>query len=194
MSVSHHVVAFDRPLRAAQFTNDQTLRHTLGELAAARAEGFVAGQKSVEERTGQQMVELRSEVQRLQQGLFARLAEGQTMLEAQVREALPQLTVELGARLLAGFCPTAEQMARICGDALEQLYPERSGLELVLGTSDAEMLGHLVPDWEADYPGLRVTVDASMAAGDCLVRSRFGVTDARAQVKLDSLRHELLPT
>lgn len=37
-----------------------------------------------------------------------------------------------------------------------------------------------------------ITVDDTLNPGDCLVRSRFGVTDARAASKLSSLRQELV--
>jgi flagellar assembly protein FliH len=50
----------------------------------------------------------------------------------------------------------------------------------------------MVPTWRVHFTNLRVTIDDTLSPGDCLVRSRFGVTDARASSKLESLRHELL--
>jgi len=35
-------------------------------------------------------------------------------------------------------------------------------------------------------------VDAALGPGDCQVRSRFGLTDARRQAKLEALTRELL--
>lgn len=186
------IIAFDRPLRAAQLTNNAAPVHTPAELAAARAEGFRAGEASAQSFSNQQLVELRSEVQHLQAGLFAKLAEAQEMLTAQVKAALPVLTIELGARLLGGFEPEPKLVEKMCREALDELYPERAGLELVVSPRDAAILRDITPGWATHFPNLTVTEDDTLAPGDCLVRSRFGVTDARARVKLDSLRHELL--
>jgi flagellar assembly protein FliH len=82
-------------------------------------------------------------------------------------------------------------VGRLCHEALEQLFPERDGLELSLCPRDAELLGHVNPEWLARYPGLKVKQDANLSPGDCQVRSRFGLTDARQQTKLTVLSHGL---
>ena len=66
------------------------------------------------------------------------------------------------------------------------------------GARPATLLGALLarmapddPAWLARYPGIRVRSDASLAPGDCLVRSRFGLTDARQDAKLRALVNTL---
>jgi flagellar assembly protein FliH len=54
------------------------------------------------------------------------------------------------------------------------------------------LLETLTPAWSAQYPGLRITPDAALSPGDCQVRSRFGITDARISAKLETLERELL--
>jgi flagellar assembly protein FliH len=85
-------------------------------------------------------------------------------------------------------------VTRICEEALGELFPERQNLELVVSTRDAAMLEKLNPTWLSHYPGLRIRAEASLAPGDCQVRSRFGLTDARLATKLAALEHNLLPT
>ena len=194
MPIHHHVVAFDRPLVAVQPTVGALREHTAGELLAARLAGYQAGQDAAHDFSNQQIVELRSEMQILQTGIFQRLELAQEELTAQVRRALPELAVEIGQRLLAGFVPPPELVDKLCREALDQLYPERDGLELVVGPRDAAALERLVPSWRAHFTNLRITIDDTLNPGDCLVRSRFGVTDARGQSKIDSLRQELLGT
>jgi flagellar assembly protein FliH len=94
--------------------------------------------------------------------------------------------------LLAGFEPTAEQVMKLCEETLSQLYPERDNLELFLCPRDAALLEQLAVDWKTRHPGLRVIVDAALGPADCQVRSRFGLTDARRQAKLEALTRELL--
>ncbi len=191
MAVHHHIVAFDRPLLAVR-TADAPRLYTDADLAAARAAGQREGGDAARAFTNQQIVELRSELQELHAGLIRRLSAAHDELVAQVRSALPALAVELGQRLLSGFVPPPELVEKLCREALDQLYPERQGLELVVGPRDAAVLDRLLPAWRVHFPELKVTIDDTLAPGDCLVRSRFGVTDARASAKLDSLREELL--
>ncbi len=193
MTSHHHLVAFDRPLRAVRCA-DAPREYTAADLLAARVAGHQQGGDEARAFTNQQIVELRAEMQELQEGLFRRLATAHEELAAQVRAALPALTVELGQRLLAGLVPPPELVEKLCREALDQLYPERSGLELVVGPRDAAVLERLVPAWRVHFPDLKITIDDTLDPGDCLVRSRFGVTDARASSKLSGLRQELLGT
>ena len=192
MSVHHQTLAFDRPLVAVQPSVGALREHTAAELLAARATGYQEGGDAARAFSDQQIVDLRAELQTLQVGLFQRLSGGHEELAAQVRAALPQLTVELGRRLLAEFVPPPDLVEQLCREALDQLYPERDGLELVVGPRDAAALERLVPSWRIHFTNLRITIDDTLNPGDCLVRSRFGVTDARASSKLEGLRHEIL--
>ena len=79
-------------------------------------------------------------------------------------------------------------------EALAELFPERDNLELVVSVRDAALLEKLNPEWLRRYPALRIRADASLVPGDCQVRSRFGLTDARLQTKLAALEHGLLST
>lgn len=193
MPVHHHLVAFDRPLLAVR-TADAPREFTAADLAAARATGHREGGDAARAFTNQQIVELRAEMQELQHGLFHSLTDAHSRLSAQVREALPGLAIEIGRRLLAGFVPPPELVEKLCREALDQLYPERAGLELVVGPRDAAVLERLVPSWRVHFTDLKITVDDTLDPGDCLVRSRFGVTDARAASKLAALRQELVGT
>jgi flagellar assembly protein FliH len=141
-----------------------------------------------------QLVEIRTDVQRLSEGVFRKLAEIEPTLVTELREALPGLALEIARRLFAGFDPDKEMLERLCREALDQLFPEREGLELTLCPKDAELIGSLNPDWMSKYPGLRLNTDASLSRGDCLVRSRFGVTDARMATKLAALERGLSGT
>ncbi len=192
MAVHHHVLPFDRPLVAVQPTFGAERVHTAAELLAARAAGHQAGGDAARAFSAQQLVELRAEFQALQHGLFQGLIAAHDQLLAEVRAALPELTVELGRRLLADFVPPPELVERLCRSALDQLYPERDGLELVVSPGDAATLDRLQPSWSVHFTHLRITIDDTLNPGDCLVRSRFGVTDARASAKVEALRHEVL--
>jgi flagellar assembly protein FliH len=188
----YKIIPFDRPVSAAVLPGRSGRVYTESEVAAIRTQAYQEGADSARAFSSQQLVEFRAEVQSLQEGLFQKLAAADGELLSQLRETLPGLAVELARRLLAGFEPTAEQVQRICEETLAQLYPERDNLELFICPSDAALLDQVSSDWKTRYPNLKVVVDPTLGPGDCQVRSRFGLTDARRQAKLEALSRELL--
>jgi flagellar assembly protein FliH len=192
MSIHHTLVAFDRPLLGATIPGHSTRLYDESELAAIRNQAYREGGDAARAFASQQLVEFRAEVQALQEGLFEKLAVTESELLAQLRDTLPSLAVELARRLLAGFEPTADHVKRLCEETLAQLYPERANLELIISPRDAGLLEELSPEWKTRFPGLKIVADATFGPGDCQVRSRFGLTDARRQAKLEALSRELL--
>ena len=192
--VTHNkLIAFDRPLVGVSLKGHAGSRvYTEAEIAAISQKAYQEGSDSTRGFASQQLVEFRAEVQSLQEGLFQKLTTTDADLQTQLREALPALAVELARRLLAGYEPTADQVMKLCEETLSQLYPERDNLELFLCPRDAAMLEQVSTDWKTRHPGLRVVIDAALGPGDCQVRSRFGLTDARRQAKLETLSRELL--
>lgn len=192
MAVHHKLVAFDRPLVSATIPGRSARLYTESEVAAIRTQAYQEGNDAGRSFASQQLVEFRSEVQSLQEGLFRRLSTIDSEITTQLRDSLPMLAVEISRRLLADYEPPAEQVLHLCEETLRQLYPEHENLELFVSPRDAALLETLPPDWKTRYPGLKMTADAMLETGDCQVRSRFGLTDARRQSKLDALSRELL--
>ncbi len=184
------LLRFDRPLRGARIKG-QLPPVSQADLEQARTQAYQEGQDAARRFADQQMVEVRTDLQELQDGFFKNLNSLAPDLVQQVREALPELVLEATRRLLNKFEPDAEQVSNICQDTLEQLYPETNGLELRLSPKDADLLEKLNPGWVRRYPDMRITRDSHLRTGDCVVHSRFGVTDARLESKIDNLAHEL---
>ena len=187
------LVPFDRPLAGAVLPGHKGRFCNETELAAREKEAFHRGVDATRAKVDQQIVDLRADMQHLGDGVFEKLAALEPTLVAQLRDALPGLAVEIARRLLAGYEPPPEVVARLCEEALGELFPERENLELVISPRDAALLEKLNPAWLTRYPGLRICTEKTLAPGDCQVRSRFGLTDARLQVKLTSLQHSLVP-
>lgn len=184
------LIAFDRPLTGAVLPGGGRV-YTEVELAARAEEAYRKGVDSARATMDQKMVEMRVDMEQLSDGVLQKLSTVEANTLTQLRDALPALAVDIAKRLLAGYEPPAEVVANLCHEALEQLFPEREGLELSLCPRDAALLEQVNPGWLARYPQLKVKQDANLAAGDCQVRSRFGLTDARQQTKLNVLSHGL---
>lgn len=194
MAVQHLLVAFDRRLSGAVVPNSATRKYTESDLAAARAAAYREGYDAALAFSDRQLAEFRDEVHDLQNGLLAHLPGVETSMAEQLRAGLPALAIDIARRLLAGFEPSEALVRSLCTEALDQLYPERENLELILCPRDVELLRKHLSDLEGRYPGLRLRADGSLSPGDCQVRSRFGLTDARLSAKLEAIQHELTGT
>lgn len=185
------LIAFDRPLTGAVLPGRGGRQFTEAEVSARAEEAYRKGVDSTHAMMDQRIVDMRVEMEQLSDGVLRQLSNVEPALLTQLREALPALAVDISRRLLAGYQPPAEIVERLCHEALEQLFPERDGLEISLCPRDTSLLEQVNPGWMARYPGLKVKHDATLAPGDCQVRSRFGLTDARQSTKLAVLEHGL---
>ena len=185
------LIPFDRPL-AGTVTEGRAGRHyTEAEYNAHGETSYRRGVDAARALADQQMVDIRAEVAHLSTGVLQKLSTIEPALLKQVRDALPALAVDIAKHLLAGYEPPVETIDRLCRDALEQLFPERDNLELLLCPRDAELFNQLNPGWLERYPGLKVRADLTLVPGDCQVRSRFGLTDARQETKLAAMARAL---
>jgi flagellar assembly protein FliH len=187
------LIAFDRVLSGACLPGQSGRQYSETELAARDEAAYRRGLDAARQLADGQMVEFRSDIQRLSEGVFERLSGLDGAVLAQLRDGLPALALDVARRLLAGYEPPPEVVSRICEEALGALFPERDNLELILSAADAELLKQLNPDWVSRYPGLRIRTESTLVRGDCQVRSRFGLIDARRETKLAALGHALNP-
>jgi flagellar assembly protein FliH len=187
------LIPFDRPLAGAALPGTAGRIVTPSELAALDEAAYRRGIDATRALADQQMVEFRADVEQLGSGIFQKLTALEPALLGQLRDALPGLAVEIARRLLAGYEPPPEVVSRVCEEALGELFPERENLELAICARDAALLEKLKPGWLIRYPGLRIRAEAVLKPGDCQVRSRFGLTDARLETKLTALEHNLAP-
>ncbi len=181
------IVVFDRRLEGAASAHRPARTYTESEVAALKEEAHRQGENAGRAFADRQLVDLRADLQRLLDGILPNLSHLEGNLLAELRSSLPDLALDLARRLLAGYEPPPEVVERICREALDQLYPERENLEIILSETDATMLSRLAPGWMQQYPGLTVQPNPLFVPGDCQVRSRFGLTDARLSTKVQAL-------
>ena len=185
------LIAFDRPLSGVLVPGGSGRTYQEGEVSVRTEEAYRRGVDATRAAVDQKLVEMRVDMEQLSEGVLGKLASVESAMVVQLREALPGLALEIARRLLAGYEPPPEVVEKLCREALEQLFPEREGLELSLCPRDAALLEQVNPGWLARYPGLKIKQDADFTPGDCQVRSRFGLTDARQKTKMAVLAHGL---
>jgi len=187
------LIAFDRALSGVTVPGQSGKFCSETELAQREEAAYQRGVDAARGLADQQMVEFRADIEQLGDGVFKKLGGFEPILVAQLRDTLPALALDIARRLLAGYEPPAEVVSRICEEALAEIFPERENLELSVAPRDAALLERLNPVWLQRFPGLKIRAENSLAPGDCQVRSRFGLTDARLQTKLTALEHSLAP-
>ncbi len=187
------LIPFDRPLSGAAIPGTAGHFCSEAELAARDEAAYHRGIDAARAFADQQMVEFRADMQQLGDGLFKKLSTIEPSLVTQLRDALPALALDISRRLLAGYEPAPEVVSRLCEEALAELFPERENLELAVGPRDAALLEKIQPGWLSRYPGLRIRTEPTLRPGDCQIRSRFGLTDARLSTKLTALERNLAP-
>jgi len=186
------LISFDRPLGGAVIPGQRGPLLSEAEVAGRLQAAYHAGADAARASADQQLVEFRSDMVQLSEGALKKIGGIEALLVTQLREALPALALDIARRLLADFEPPPEVIERFWRESLDQLFPETEGLELALCARDAELLEELNPEWRRRYSGLRLRVDPGLKRGDCLVRSRFGLIDARQNTKLQSLEQALV--
>jgi flagellar assembly protein FliH len=186
------LIAFDRKLAGAVLPGQGERLCTESELSARAQEAFRRGVDSARALADQQMVEFRSDVGQLSEGVLRKVGQVEKAILSQLNAALPALGVEIARRLLAGYEPSPEVVSKLCDEALAELFPERNDLELIVSPRDADILQGLHSGLQERYPGLRISSEPSLVPGDCQVRSRFGLIDGRMSTKLMALENSLV--
>lgn len=155
-----------------------------------------AHRKGVEEAThqvNQQILEQRKEMNHLREELFRSLEDGVARAVAEVRSALPVLTMQALRRVLARAEITRETVEAIIDELLSEIGPDVGPIEIRLHPSDLRLVEGLEPQLARVHPGLRFVADEALKRGDSQAVTRYGKVDARLQNKLEKIEASLLP-
>jgi len=169
-----------------------------GGLDAAAVEARVreAQRKGFEEashQVNQQILEQRKEMNHLREELFRSLEEGVAQAVAEVRAALPVLTMQALRRVLAKAEITRETVTAIIDELLSEIGPDVGPIEIRLHPADLQLVENLEPQLARVHPGLRFVADEALTRGDSQAVTRYGKVDARLQNKLEKIESSLVP-
>jgi flagellar biosynthesis/type III secretory pathway protein FliH len=135
----------------------------------------------------QHLVEQRDELILLQQNTFAALAKRTTELGEQLRQALPELTIEAVRRVLANTEIDRELVVRLVEELLSEISEGRQPIEVSLSAHDLKLIKSQDKRFRAKYPQIEFRADPELQPGDCLARSRHGAIDGRIGTKLKTV-------
>jgi flagellar biosynthesis/type III secretory pathway protein FliH len=184
-------VRFWQPLQAIRLERTSPPPPTAAEIEARVREAFQKGYAEASTHINQQILEQRTEVNQLREQLFRSLEHCVETAVAEVRSALPVLTMAAVRRVLARTPVTRETVAGIVDELLAEIGPDVGPIELRLHPADLALVQDLEPQMTRIHPGLCFVGDEGLGRGDCQAVTRFGKVDARLQNKLSKLESSL---
>lgn len=146
-------------------------------IQAAYQEGYRKAQEEAEKNAKDQREMQQGEVVRLMQNLEKQYQE--LVQEFQVR--IPAILLTLLKKIWVNLEWDAASVQSMVDQILMAYAPGESPLEIYLSSTDLAMFEQL--GVQQNYEGITFKEDGSLTRGDCLVKSRFGLLDARLETK-----------
>ncbi len=155
---------------------------------------YKTGYEDASSQYNQQIVDFRSEINALREGMFSQLENKFLNIVTEAREALMTLTYECVKQTLGGFEMQAEAIEAIVEGVVKEAGLDDERMEVRLHSADIALLSELDTDLKAKHPGLEFTADDMLRRGDCILSSRFGKIDGTIANKLNKLGESLRPS
>ena len=155
---------------------------------------YKSGYDDASSQYNQQIVDFRSEINTLREGMFSQLEEKFRVIVAEAREALMALTYECAGQAIGGFEMEAAAVEKIVESVVAEAGLDDERMEVRLHSADIALLEDLDTDLRAKHPGLEFVADDLLRRGDCILSSRFGKIDGTMENKFAKLRESLRPS
>lgn len=155
---------------------------------------YKRGYEDASSQYNQQIVDFRSEINTLREGMFSQLENKFLTILSEAREALMALTYECVTQTVGGFEMTPESVEKIVEGVVKEAGLEDERMEVHLHSSDIALLEDLDETLRTRHPGLEFVADDMLGRGDCVLSSRFGKIDGTMENKFNKLRESLRPS
>jgi flagellar assembly protein FliH len=186
-------IAFNAPLK------DVALLPPLSAFAAdalrrkAEREAYEKGRMDAERLLSAQLLEQRSELLELQQGIFTALRDAVSQVVLQTEQQLLHIALESARKVVGGMEISPELVESVVREAVGEIE-DGSEVTIQLHATDLALLRkHQSPVLQGlpNAGQLRFTASTEVTRGGCLVQTRFGVLDARRETKFEQLQESL---
>jgi len=156
---------------------------------AAFERGRIEGERAL----SQQLVQQRSDLLELQNGVLTSLRQAMPKLVTDAEEALVQLAYSAALKIIAETPISTELVEAVVREALGQLDHE-ANIVVLLHPQDLELLRKINAPLLLEQIGgqpLRFQASPDITRGGCLLQTNFGTVDARRETKIERLRDSL---
>ncbi|HEY1171658.1 MAG TPA: FliH/SctL family protein [Verrucomicrobiae bacterium] len=156
---------------------------------AAYERGVAAGERSI----GQMLIQQRADMLDLQTGIFTALRQTIPQLVAESETALLELVTASVQKIIASIPIDAGMIEAVVREALEQME-HASEVTVHLHPHDLDLLRKINAPLLLEQVGgkpLHFQQDVTISRGGCLLKTSFGIVDARRETKVERLANSL---
>jgi len=179
-------VRFVKPAPAPNaVVTDETAEREKAAYERGRHEGEIA--------LREQLIAQRNEMAALLNGVIGSLQKTVPQLVHETETALIQLALESAQKIVAGLPVNSKLVESVVREALQQVE-DTAEVVIQLHPDDLALLQKHKSDVLKPAPNskpLQFSSSPDVTRGGCLLRTRFGIIDARRETKLDQLREAL---
>ncbi|MFA5192502.1 MAG: FliH/SctL family protein [Verrucomicrobiia bacterium] len=193
MNSWHDKIQLQQPLRDVSLqtacSSETEARFRERERAA-----YVRGRQEGERALSEQLVQQRTELNQLQQGVLASLQQAVPQVIRDSENTLIALALEAAQKLVCGIPVSAEMVEATVREALDQVE-EATEFSIDLHPDDLALLEkHHSPmlDSQGGAQHMCFRGSSQVSPGGCLVHTRFGVINGCRETKLENLKKTLL--
>ncbi|HXT12496.1 MAG TPA: FliH/SctL family protein [Candidatus Angelobacter sp.] len=182
------------PLRDVRVQNHAPTPPDPAQITADREKiAYERGRLDGENALREQLIAQRNEMAALANSVIESLKKAVPQVVQETENALIELALESARKLVAGMPINAKALEAIVREALVQVE-DTAQITIQLHPSDLALLQKhrsLVLQTPGGSEPLQFAGSAEVTQGGCLVRTRFGVIDARRETKLDQIREAI---
>jgi flagellar assembly protein FliH len=154
---------------------------------------YARGRREGENALSEQLIQQRAEMAELQKGVLNALSRAVPQVIQENEGALIHLALETAEKIVAGLPISAEMVEAVVREALRQVE-DTAEIIVQLHPDDLALLrkhNASVLDGVSDTGPLHFVGSLEVTRGGCLVQTRFGLIDARREVKLEQLKQAI---
>lgn len=193
MTAENHSIKFSRPLRGARLAL-YTLEEVQQRVALAERSAYEGGRSAGERALAEQLIQQRTDLISLQNGILTLLRESVQRTLVECETLMVDVAVETATRLVGDMPVSRELIESSVRDAL-RLMQGSAAFTVLLHPEDHALVaglnaGSLASRTNGSVEG-HFEPDPTVSRGGCVVKTSFGVLDARREVKISLLKESL---
>ncbi|HZR17980.1 MAG TPA: FliH/SctL family protein [Verrucomicrobiae bacterium] len=186
-------IVFKEPLRDVALLAGAPAESWDGLMRTHEEAAYQRARADVESSLRGQLTRQSAEIAHLQQGVLAALSSAVSQVINESETAVISLALEAARRVIADLPIEKNLIEAVVREALSQAE-DSAELTVQLNPEDLALLrkhGSSVLEGMLDKGPLRFVASGEVTRGGCLVQTRFGVIDARREVKFEQLAQAL---
>jgi len=186
-------IAFNSPLHDVRLVNPAPAQAPVDAAVELEKAAYERGRREGENALREQLISQRNEMGALLNGVIDSLQKTVPHLVQETESALIQLALESAQKIVAGMPVNPKMVEAVVREALRQV-DDTAEVVIQLHPDDLALLQKHKSDALKTPPNskpLQFSSSTEVTRGGCLLRTRFGVIDARRETKLDQLREAI---